>query len=131
GVPGTSHREEAQGTAQDTLKGLCLSACLGTPWAPPGGAGRGVWGEGRLGVSTESAALRPASTPSDDLGSADPLGLAKLGTGTVEKDRRSKKKHDLLEEACRQGLPFASWDGPTVVTWLEVHITPSSVQLWY
>lgn len=38
--------------------------------------------------------IRPfsASTPSDDLGSADPLGLTKLGTGTVEKDRRSKKK---------------------------------------
>ncbi|KAK5601522.1 hypothetical protein CRENBAI_024564 [Crenichthys baileyi] len=50
GVPGTSHREEAQGTAQDTLEGLCLSAGLGTPWAPPGGAGGGVWGEGPLGV---------------------------------------------------------------------------------
>ncbi|MEQ2296538.1 Tetratricopeptide repeat protein 30A [Ameca splendens] len=56
GVPGTSHREEAQGTAQDTLEGLCLSAGLGTPWAPPGGDGGGVWGEGRLGVSAESAA---------------------------------------------------------------------------
>ncbi|KAK5601159.1 hypothetical protein CRENBAI_003406 [Crenichthys baileyi] len=56
GVPGTSHREEAQGTAQDTLEGLCLSAGLVTPWAPPGGAGGGVWGEGRLGVSAESAA---------------------------------------------------------------------------
>ncbi|MEQ2252441.1 hypothetical protein ILYODFUR_021765, partial [Ilyodon furcidens] len=31
----TSHREEAQGTAQDTLEGLCLSAGLGTPLAPP------------------------------------------------------------------------------------------------
>ncbi|MEQ2234663.1 hypothetical protein ILYODFUR_033825, partial [Ilyodon furcidens] len=51
----TSHREEAQRTAQDTLKGLCLLAGLGTPWAPPGGAGGGVWGEGRLGVSAESA----------------------------------------------------------------------------
>ncbi|MEQ2284189.1 hypothetical protein AMECASPLE_018994 [Ameca splendens] len=51
-----THREEAQGTAQDTLEGLCLSAGLGTPWASPGGAGGGVWGEGRLGVSAESAA---------------------------------------------------------------------------
>ncbi|MEQ2295274.1 hypothetical protein AMECASPLE_012333, partial [Ameca splendens] len=51
-VPGTSHREEAQGMAQDTLEGLCLTAGLGTPWAPPGG---GVWGEGCLGVSAESA----------------------------------------------------------------------------
>lgn len=33
-----------------------------------------------------------ASTPSEDMGSADPLSLAKLGTGTVEKERRHKKK---------------------------------------
>ncbi|MEQ2242410.1 hypothetical protein ILYODFUR_035641, partial [Ilyodon furcidens] len=50
-VPGTSHQEEAQGTPQDTLEGLCLSPGLGTPWA-----GRGVWGEGRLSVSAESVA---------------------------------------------------------------------------
>ncbi|MEQ2291636.1 hypothetical protein AMECASPLE_015026 [Ameca splendens] len=56
GVPGMSHLEEAQGMAQDTLEGLCLSAGLGTPWAPHGGAGGGVWGEGRLGVSPKSAA---------------------------------------------------------------------------
>ncbi|MEQ2181323.1 hypothetical protein GOODEAATRI_010381 [Goodea atripinnis] len=57
GVQSTSHREEAQGTAQDTLEGQCLLAGLGTPWAHPGGAGGGVWGEGSKGVSTESAGL--------------------------------------------------------------------------
>ncbi|MEQ2196190.1 hypothetical protein XENOCAPTIV_025991 [Xenoophorus captivus] len=45
-----------QGTAQDALEGLCLSAGLGAPWAPPGGAGGGVLGEGHLGVSAECAA---------------------------------------------------------------------------
>ncbi|MED6271823.1 hypothetical protein CHARACLAT_024240 [Characodon lateralis] len=55
-IPGTSHREQAQGMAQDTLDGLCLSAGLGALWVPHGGAGGGVWGEGGLGVSAESAA---------------------------------------------------------------------------
>lgn len=38
-----------------------------------------------------SAVSHVASTPSDDVSSADPLGLTKL-TGSVDKDRRSKKK---------------------------------------
>ncbi|MEQ2192349.1 hypothetical protein XENOCAPTIV_010422 [Xenoophorus captivus] len=41
--------------SQDTLEGLSLSDGLGMPCAPPVGAGGGVWGEGSLGDSTESA----------------------------------------------------------------------------
>ncbi|MED6273586.1 hypothetical protein CHARACLAT_007963 [Characodon lateralis] len=50
-VPGTSHREETQGMAQNTLEGLCLSAGLRTPRVSPRGAAGGVLGEGHLGIS--------------------------------------------------------------------------------
>ncbi|MEQ2297456.1 hypothetical protein AMECASPLE_034816, partial [Ameca splendens] len=61
GVDGLSPLHQESGPNQETLEGLCPSAGLGTPWAPPGGAGGGVWVEGHLGVSIESAALTTRS----------------------------------------------------------------------
>ncbi|MGH0158089.1 UNVERIFIED_CONTAM: hypothetical protein FKN15_034792 [Acipenser sinensis] len=47
----------------------------------------------------------------------DRMTHALQGAGLEE--GRDFRTHELLEEACRQGLAFASWDGPTVVSWLE------------